>query len=242
LTAFLKLCGSECPEDLRRNAQKQIDQVSVEATTYHEAGSDPDRLRAYVGSCQLCQFRTEATVRLENIEAERLRYRQNFDRAGNNESKLLSFLRTCTGSCPAELRSQAQSQLAAIEEEQQKDRDRIEAEDMANGLSSDSQSRFQSLRLIEYKSKGSRPIVGRFEQVDGRNWIDTYSRLKLREVDSPGGTDEFVDETNSTRFRVDILAKRIFKSVGKTGWVYFADMTSMDHYRRDTASTKSGGR
>jgi hypothetical protein len=225
LAAFLKLCGSECPDSLRESAEKKINQVSVEATNYRAAESDPGKLRAYIADCQLCQFRSEATARLENIEAEQSRLRQHLDRAGYDKAELLSFLRNCTATCPADLRSSAQTRLAEIEKKGNEERERnnaIEAEPV--------------LWVIEYKSNGKKPIIGQIRQVDRNSWIETRSGLKLRKVDSPGATDQFVDETSSTRFRVDILAKRIFKGVDKGGWVYFADVISMKGYRRAAAA------
>src|SRR5262249_29297348 len=56
LQQLLNSCGNACPNDIKAQVQSRLNLIDAEERTYQAAHNDSDKLRAYLGTCQACDF------------------------------------------------------------------------------------------------------------------------------------------------------------------------------------------
>jgi hypothetical protein len=111
LEQFLTACSSDCPDNLRRQAQTRIETVKQQErqaelarqdeAAYRSARGDLIKLRAYVTGCTACGFRTAAQSEISSIEqqqrqAELARQDEASYRAARGDAtKLRAYLANC---------------------------------------------------------------------------------------------------------------------------------------------------
>jgi serine/threonine protein kinase len=120
LRRFETACGTSCPENLRNEAKSRLDRIAAEEASFRAAQDDVARLRAYINECRACMFKAEAETRVARLEQQRFeRLQQQFRAAGTNLTELERVLRECGSTCPDQLRTQVQSRIDEIKQQQQ---------------------------------------------------------------------------------------------------------------------------
>jgi hypothetical protein len=71
LDAFQTECGPQCPDDLAGEFQKRISLLDKEKQQFDAARDNADELKAYVQTCEACEFKAPAEKRLSGLNAKK---------------------------------------------------------------------------------------------------------------------------------------------------------------------------
>ena len=130
---LLRSCNPSCPTSIKEQAQRRLDLIVGELSTYQAAQDDPDKLRAYVQNCKACNLKSDAEKRIELVEAQKQKekkQKEERDRVARDEArayqaargdlqKLQQYVSTCTACLFTEAAKQgiAALQLASSQQE-----------------------------------------------------------------------------------------------------------------------------
>ena len=112
LKRFLSSCNvRNCPASLHAAAEKRLDIIGRERSSYQTARSNLQLLQTYIETCSACEFRDAAKVSVAQLQTKQLY--DDLNTAGTNSSAIASFLTRCGASCPDAVHSEANVRLQA---------------------------------------------------------------------------------------------------------------------------------
>jgi serine/threonine protein kinase/uncharacterized membrane protein len=116
----LNFCSPTCPPDVKDTAQAHLETIATEEQTYQSAQNDLAKLLLYISNCKACVHRADAQAKVQAIGsvAERARLLDKLAATNGTSFAVHQFLLQCGSSCPADIRSRAQSRLNTIEIEE----------------------------------------------------------------------------------------------------------------------------
>ena len=186
---FMQYKTEEPSHGSSESAEEQAQKKQREASDYHEARGDIDRLAGYIIKCKICEFRSAANIEISSLRAQKqkaLDKSNDYFSARGNIDRLREYITKCK---ICEFKPAANSEIAETE-----------------------QRKALQARREESEYNSARGDVGRLDAYVRSCEICTYKSAALDEIKGANGGPPSFWSHNGSRFALTSTgARRIFR-------------------------------